>query len=190
MTETTTMMETSAARRPAAPAPAPGTSNAVTLAGRVIARWVFEGDTYLRLVALRPRGFPPAPDGRRGDVLVVRINYFLAQTAPLPERGQLCRVRGFLQQPEEEETLAQALTRLVQTTQLDAVRAALGELLDLTLRSATTEVVALGWELLPEPERRGRARRGRREPRPAPVSESMPAPGEHDVPLLTADTPA
>jgi len=159
------MMETSAARRPAAPAPAPVTSNAVTLAGRVIARWVFEGDTYLRLVALRPRGFPPAPDGRRGDVLVVRINYFLAQTAPLPERGQLCRVRGFLQQPEGEETLAQALTRLVQTTQLAAIQAALGDLLEVTLKRAAIEVGALSWELLPEPERRDRSRRARREHR-------------------------
>ena len=181
MTETTTIRETLAARHPAAPAPAPVTTNAVTLTGRVIARWVFEGDTYLRLVALRPRGFPPAPDGRRGDVLVVRINYFLAQTAALPERGQLCRVQGFLQQPEGEETLAQALARLVQTPHLDAVRAALGELLELTLKRATTEVVALRWELLAEPERRERARRGRREPRPAPVPAAPTAPGETDA---------
>jgi len=187
MTDTPLTITEPAAAAPATP-PA-GNNNSVVLTGRVIARWVFEGDTYLRLVALRPRGFPPAPDGRRGDVVVARVNYYLAQTAALPERGQLCRVRGFLQQQDGVETLEMALERLVQPEQAAAVKMTLGALLDLTLKRPLTEVVALGWELLPEPERRGSPRRGRREPRPAPVAEATTAPGENDVPII-ADTPA
>jgi hypothetical protein len=108
----------------------------------------------MRLVSRRRRGDPPNPDGKDFDAFTLRFNYFLrrAQDTQLPQKGKVIRVRGFLQQRDDQESLARLLkyrAREVKPAVLNAVHDALGgQLHNIRFQRRLTEIVALEWEPL------------------------------------------
>lgn len=128
--------------------------NEVTVTGVVVSRWKYNGDVFMRLVSRRRRGDPPNPDGKDFDAFTLRFNYFLrrAQDTQLPQKGKVIRVRGFLQQRDDQESLARLLkyrARAVEPDVLNAVHDALGgQLHNIRFQRRLTEIVALEWEPL------------------------------------------
>ncbi len=165
-------------------------ANVVTLTGRVVGTWVFEGDQFIRLAVRRPREMPANPDGKNFDGVNVRINYFMARGMTLPERGAVIQVNGFVQQRDTEESLERLLRRVPEeVAKTEAYKALVAQeavLRQVKLRTSITEVMALAWEQVAEPKPR-RERRGRREePEVAAPTADKPSP----VPALPPESDA
>ncbi len=172
-------------------------ANVVTLTGRVVGTWVFEGDQFIRLAVRRPREMPANPDGKNFDGVNVRINYFMARGMTLPERGAVIQVNGFVQQRDTEESLDRVLRRVPDdVAKSEAYKALVAQeavLRQVKLRTSITEVMALAWEQVAEakPQRERRGRRADEAPaadKPSPVPVTPAAEVAAETASLAPDT--
>ena len=145
--------------------------NEGTVTGIVVGKWNFDGDTFMRLISRRRRGDPPNPDGKNFDAFTLRFNYFLVEalTEDLPQKGDVIRVRGYLQQTDDQVSMQELVKHNLATIKSAGVTVSdlRQRLPQVVFKRSRMEVVALAWETLSSQDKR----KPRQQPSPkaAPV---------------------
>ena len=134
----------------------------VQASGVVVGKWQYQGNMYLRILSRRQRNIP-YPDNKKFDVYTVRINYFLHQDDDhdLPDRQDIVRIEGFLQQYDKQVSLANLLRHKLQEDASDPqALKALKKMDDqanrIQFREDKVEIVALDWEIIRRKNQRRR----------------------------------
>jgi hypothetical protein len=168
----------------------------VHVSGVVVGKWQYQGDMFLRVLSRRQRNVP-YPDDKKFDAFTVRLNYFLRQDEELeiPDKHDVVHVTGFLQQRDNQVTLASLLRHKLQ--QEDSDPQALEHMYGLDgaahrirFREDVVEIVALDWDVHRKNKRR-RKKKPVKKPKQSTVDEVQDEPltgAKKQVTVQTQDT--